>query len=473
MKSDLFGHASERTASIPHPDKALRRPGRVDRPADTVSTVTDDREFPEATAAANPVPQALLDHLAAGWIDIEPAPAAPDPRCAAWADRRRRLSAQFPDRTLVIPAGGEIVRNGTTTYHFRPASDHVYLCGATAPDSVLVIRPGGESELYTPAPHERGTHEWFTDAARSELWAGPQPRLDALEEQLGLPVRPLSTLDASLRDAPEPPDVAVAVARMRLVKDSFEIASLREAAAASLLAHRELEAALPEAIAGGGEKWLEGTFLRRCSVSGNGPGYWPIVGAGDHACILHWHRNDGPVHADDLVLVDAAVEGHDLYTADVTRTYAASGRMGSAQQAVYDVVLAAHDAAIASVAPGIGFHDPQDVGWDVLVDGLIELGVLRPSQRGVALDPDTMLHRRYTLHRMSHHLGLDVHDSQLVASEYRSGRLEPGMVFTIEPGLYFRSNDETVPPALRGIGVRIEDDILCTPDGADVLTREE
>ena len=447
------------------------------RPGERLRRTPCPQRVPSGTvrgvSSANPVPEPLLAFLSTGWADHSAPPVEPDRRIGAWRSRRERLAAVFPDRTIVVRAGSEVTRNSTTTYTFRAHSDFIYLCGAAEPDAVLVVHPGGGAELFVHAPHRRGAMEWFTDPARSPLWAGPQPEPEELSIRLGLTVRALTELPAALL-ADEAPgfgaEVSRAVARLRLVKDTFEIDSLRRAADASRLGHAELEQALPEAIRGGGERWLEGTFLRRCSASGNGPGYWPIVGAGPHACVLHWHRNDGPVRAGDVVLVDAAVEGHDFYTADITRTYPASGSFTAAQQSVFDVVQAAHDAAIASIRPGDAFHDSQDVAWGVLVDGLVDLGVFRASQRAEALDPTTMLHRRYTLHRTSHHLGLDVHDCQAIAAEYRSGSLEPGMVFTIEPGLYLQENDETVPAHLRGIGVRVEDDVLCTADGCDVLT---
>lgn len=425
-------------------------------------------------AAANPVPERLLQFLAHGWTDPQAETPSPDPRVGVWADRRRRVAAQFPDTAVVVRAGHEVVRNATTTYTFRAHSDFVYLCGAAAPDAVLVIHPGGDSEMFVHTPHARGAVEWFTDPARSPLWAGPQPEPAELSARYGIAVRGLDSLPAEYRAANSDPkhdaEVSRAIARLRLIKDEFEIASLIEAARASLLGHAELRSEIPRAIESGGERWLEGTFLRRCSTSGNGPGYWPIVGAGAHSCVLHWHRNDGPVRPGDVVLVDAAVEGHDHYTADITRTYPTGASFTPAQQAVVDIVQAAHDAAIASIRPGQGFHDSQDVAWEVLVDGLIDLGVFRPEQRSEALDPQLLLHRRYTLHRTSHQLGLDVHDCQVIVNEYREGAVQPGMVFTIEPGLYLQENDETVPPALRGIGVRIEDDVWCTDTGAVVLT---
>jgi len=425
-------------------------------------------------AATNPIPERLLTFLSSGWAEPErPTPTA-DRRVAAWHDRRRRLSAALGDTAIAIGAGREVVRNATTTYSFRAHSDFVYLCGAALPDAVLVIHPGGDAELFAHTPHPRGAVEWFTDPARSPLWAGPQPEPAELSVRYGLTVRPLAELPDELRPERAAPatrtEITKAVARLRLIKDDFEVASLRAAAAASLIGHEELRAEIPRAIADGGERWLEGTFLRRCSASGNGPGYWPIVGAGAHSCILHGHRNDGPVRNGDAVLVDAAVEGHDHYTADITRTYPTGERFTSAQQAVVDIVQAAHDAAIASISPGAAFHDSQDIAWGVLVDGLIDLGIFAADRRNEALDPTTMLHRRYTLHRTSHQLGLDVHDCQSIVDEYRAGTVEPGMVFTIEPGLYLQEHDETVPAHLRGIGVRIEDDVLCTPAGAEVLT---
>ncbi len=424
-------------------------------------------------ATANPVPEPLLRFLSDGWAAVERETPTQDRRAGAWQERRARLSSQFPDRTIVIRAGHEVTRNSTTTYSFRAHSDFIYLCGAAEPDAVLVIHPAGDAELFVHAPYRLGEIEWFTDPSRSPLWAGPQVEPEELALRLGITVRALAAMPPSYAvpdDAAFDTEVSRSVARLRLVKDAFEVESLRAAAAASLLGHAELRASIPEAIREGGERWLEGTFLRRCSASGNGPGYWPIVGAGPHSCILHWHRNDGPVRNGDVVLVDAAVEGTDHYTADITRTYPTGDAFTGAQQSVYDIVQAAHDAAIASIRPGSAFHDSQDVAWATLVDGLIDLGVFRPGQRAEALDPDTMLHRRYTLHRTSHHLGLDVHDCQVIAAEYRAGTLVPGMVFTIEPGLYLQANDETVPEHLRGIGVRIEDDILCTADGCDILT---
>ena len=190
-------------------------------------------------ASANPVPERLLAFLADNWADpARPTPVA-DPRVGAWAERRRRLSEAFPDRTLVVRAGHEVVRNATTTYAFRAHSDFIYLCGAAEPDAVLVIHPGGGSQLFVHTPHARCAVEWFTDPARSPLWAGPQAEPEELAARLGIEVLPLTSLPDEYRathaDATFDHEVSRAAARLRLLKDPFEVESLRAAASASLV----------------------------------------------------------------------------------------------------------------------------------------------------------------------------------------------------------------------------------------------
>ena len=196
-----------------------------------------------------------------------------------------------------------------------------------------------------------------------------------------------------------------------------------------------------------------------------------IAAAGAHACTLHWIRNDGVVGAEDLVLIDAGVEVDSLYTADVTRTLPASGRFSEPQRRVYEAVLAAADAAMAEVRPGAAIRDVHLAAMRVIADRLAQWGLL-PVPVEEALDPKRGgQHRRWMVHGTSHHLGLDVHDcARLVRSAYVEDPLAPGMVITVEPGLYFRSDDLLVPEELRGIGVRIEDDVLVTSDGAENLS---
>ena len=215
---------------------------------------------------------------------------------------------------------------------------------------------------------------------------------------------------------------------------------------------------------------MEGTFNRRARADGNTVGYDTIAASGAHACILHWTRNDGAVQPGDLILIDAGVEVDSLYTADITRTLPVSGTFTEVQRLVYDAVLEAADAAFAIVTPGITFRDVHATAMAVIARKTAEWGFL-PVSAEESLQPDRQFHRRYMVHGTSHHLGLDVHDCAKARRElYLDGTVQAGMVFTIEPGLYFQADDLTVPEEFRGIGVRIEDDILVTQDGAENLS---
>ncbi|MER7370810.1 M24 family metallopeptidase, partial [Nonomuraea wenchangensis] len=212
---------------------------------------------------------------------------------------------------------------------------------------------------------------------------------------------------------------------------------------------------------------------RRCpgaSAYGNGPGYASIVGSGPHAATLHWERCDGPVLPDELLLLDLGVEVTSHYTADVTRTFPASGRFSPAQRQVHDLVERAHRAGLAAVGPGRPFTDFHHAAMEVIAHGLADWGLL-PVSVDEALSDGGQHHRRYLVCGIGHHLGLDVHDCAGAREEsYHGALLAPGMVLTVEPGLYFHAHDLTVPPELRGIGVRLEDDLLVTPGGARVLS---
>jgi Xaa-Pro aminopeptidase len=218
------------------------------------------------------------------------------------------------------------------------------------------------------------------------------------------------------------------------------------------------------------ERAIEAAFWSRARIEANDVGYLTIAAAGDHACTLHWTHNDGRLSPGELLLLDAGVECDSLYTADVTRTLPISGRFSPEQRTIYDLVWEAQRAGIEAVSPGNDFLEPGRRAARILAQGLIDLGILKVSL-DEALDPDRLLHRRYTLHGVSHMLGLDVHDcANAREEEYRYGRLREGMVLTVEPGLYFQPDDGTVPERFRGIGVRIEDDIAVTSEGAENLS---
>jgi Xaa-Pro aminopeptidase len=219
-----------------------------------------------------------------------------------------------------------------------------------------------------------------------------------------------------------------------------------------------------------GERLVEGTFNRRARADGNTVGYDTIAASGPHACILHWTRNDGPVVDGDVILLDAGIELESYYTADITRTLPIGGTFTEVQRRVYEAVREAADAAFAIVRPGIRFREIHAEAMKVIAAKTAEWGLL-PVSAEESLEPEAQYHRRYMVHGTSHHLGIDVHDcAQARRDLYLDGVLEPGMVFTIEPGLYFQPDDLSVPEQYRGIGVRIEDDILVTEQGAENLS---
>ena len=272
------------------------------------------------------------------------------------------------------------------------------------------------------------------------------------------------------------PDVQLArfASVLRMRKDTWEVAQMRDACAATARAFEEVVAAFPEAIARGrGERWIEGTFNRAARHAGNGVGYDSICAAADHANTLHWIRNTGDVRDGDLVLIDAGVEVESLFTADITRTLPANGTFTPTQRAVYEAVLAAQEAGIAAARPGSKFKDVHAAAIRVIAEHLYEWGLL-PDGVDVeaSLDKDGgQYHRRWMVHGTSHHLGIDVHDCALALREdYMEADLAAGMILTVEPGLYFKADDLLVPEEYRGIGVRIEDDILVTEEGCEVLS---
>ena len=243
--------------------------------------------------------------------------------------------------------------------------------------------------------------------------------------------------------------------------------SWRKAVAATVSGFERVVRELPRATAHRrGERVVEATFDGHAREEGNAVGYETIAAAGPHATTLHWIANDGPVRPGDLLLLDAGVEVESLYTADLTRTLPVSGAFSEVQRRVYDVVLEAADAAFAAVRPGSTLREVHTAAMGVIELRLNDWGIVPPSA-----DPEAALYRRWMVHSTSHHLGLDVHDCASVKRDvYLDGPLRPGMVFTVEPGLYFKEDDLAVPEDLRGIGIRIEDDVLVTADGAENLS---
>jgi Xaa-Pro aminopeptidase len=423
-----------------------------------------------------------------GWGDRElDLPAHPITSYAA--ARRQRLAEAFPGERLVLPAGGYKVRSYDTDYRFRPDTAHTYFCGNQTSDAVLVVEDG-ESVLYARPRSERTTDEFFRDRQYGELWVGRRPSLKEISDSLGLEVRHIDRLNDDLSrggktrvhrgvsaavdglvaaDESRDSDFARVASEMRLVKDDWEVAELQTACDITTLGFTDSVAEWDRVLEFG-ERWVEGTFFRRARAMGNDIGYDSIVGGGAHATTLHWIDNTGPITPGELVLLDMGVEGHNLYTADVTRTLPIDGTFTSLQRELYDLVYAAQEAGIKAVRPGAPFLAAHNAAMVVLAHGLESLKLL-PCSAEEALDPDSKVYARWTLHGVSHMLGMDVHDCGQASTDiYPKGDLAEGMVLTVEPGLYFQADDLLVPEEMRGIGIRIEDDILVTADGSRNLS---
>ncbi|MFI6444948.1 aminopeptidase P family protein [Kitasatospora sp. NPDC050543] len=444
----------------------------------------------------------VSDELAAsmksGWADTELRGLEPLPQSPYAAARRARLSAAYPGERLVIPAGNLRVRANDTEYNFRAASEYVHLTGDQTEDAVLVAEPTGATGhdfgLYLRPRSNRENGEFWLDGY-GELWVGRRHSLGEAEQLLGLPARDVRKAAEELTAATPAPtrlvrgydaglEAALAdvldeekdaefkefLSGLRLVKDEFEIGELRAACAATVNGFTDAVRELSQAVATS-ERWIEGTFWRRARVEGNDVGYGSICAAGPHATTLHWVRNDGDVRPGELLLLDAGVETHTLYTADVTRTLPINGRFNELQRKIYQAVYDAQEAGIAAVRPGGRFRDFHDASQRVLAERLLAWGLLDASVYDVEKVLELGLQRRWTLHGTGHMLGLDVHDCAHSRREVHvDALLEPGMVLTVEPGLYFQQDDLTVPEEYRGIGIRIEDDILVTAEGNENLS---
>jgi Xaa-Pro aminopeptidase len=449
------------------------RPAYSDRVSEQTESVTGPENAGPKTESHDPaVPEAYAAFMRTGWGERElDLPTHP---IAEYAEARRaRLAEAFPGERLVLPAGTYKVRANDTDYRFRPDTAHTYFTGNQTSDAVLVIESGsdgvGEAVLYARPRATRDTDEFFRDRQYGELWAGRRPSAHEISDSLGIEVRHVQDLpsfqdDRKTRDITTDEDLARVASELRLTKDEWEVGELQEACDITTLGFedsvREWDRVLEF-----GERWIEGTFFRRARAMGNDIGYDSIVGGGSHATTLHWIDNTGPITPGQLVLLDMGVEGKNLYTADVTRTLPVDGRFTPLQRDLYDLVFNAQQAGIEAIRPGAPFLAAHNAAMTILAHGLSDLGLL-PVSAEEALDPESKVYARWTLHGTSHMLGMDVHDCGRASVDiYPKGDLAEGMVLTVEPGLYFQEDDLLVPEELRGIGIRIEDDILVTADG--------
>lgn len=413
---------------------------------------------------------------------------------AITAARRASLLRAMGDGVAVVPTSPERIRNRDSHYPYRHDSYFFYLTGFTEPEAALVL-VGGAAPRAILFCRERNVEREIWDGdrlgperARERFGFDEAHPIGALDEQLpallenqpalfaplgGDPewdaraMRWLNAVRAKSRAGIEAPerihDVRALLDEMRLVKDAHELACMRRAASISVDAHRRaMQATRPGRFEYEIEAELLYAFRRRGAQF---PAYWPIVAGGGSACTLHYVANDARLADGTLLLIDAGCE-LDGYAADITRTFPVNGRFTRAQRDVYEIVLAAQQAAIDQVRAGSGWNEPHDAAVRILAQGMLDLKLL-PGSLDEVLEKET--YKRFYMHRTGHWLGLDVHD----AGEYkRSGlwrTLKPGMTLTVEPGLYIRAADD-VPAPLHDIGVRIEDDVAVTAQGCEVLT---
>lgn len=400
----------------------------------------------------------------------------------------------------IIPTATTKVRNSDSDFRFRPTSDFWYLTGFNEPDACLVLLPAaGEqparSVLYL---RERDKEREVWDGRRLGLERAPAmlgvdearditrlweelPALLASREQIvwrfgddvssdRKMLETYETLRARARGLILPPiallDPAPFLHEMRLIKSDAEMKHMRKAAVLTAHAHRDLMAL---AAPGVNECELEAFLDNRYRSNGStGAAYGHICAGGGNACILHYIENDQPLQDGDLVLIDSGAEWN-FYAADITRTFPVNGTFTDDQRALYDIVLRAELASIEAVKPGASFDAIHEASLHVIVDGLIELGLISGTRAEVL---DNGAYRAFFMHKTSHWLGLDVHDCGRYVRDGASRLLEPGMVLTVEPGIYVDPENEEVDARWRGIGIRIEDDILVTATGYDVLTAD-
>lgn len=439
-----------------------------------------------------PTPDNFSNFMHANWANIPLTDLGTAPAAELCKARRKVLSEAFKGIRVIIPSGEDKVRANDTYYLYRPGSAYVYYTGVQGveanPDACLILEPNGDSHdeiLFIMPRSTRDTDAFYRDARYGELWVGRRFTTEEAQARYQIPTKSVtelseflnnkkpsailrdedSKLDAILEKSEKDDELKVFASEQRLIKDAYEIDQIQKSVDASIKGFEDVVHNFKKAIATNrGERVVEGTFYTRARLEGNGLGYNTIAAAGNHACHLHWERNDGPLTEGELLLLDAGVEIDSFYTADVTRTLPINGKFTESQRELYKLTLAAQQAGIDAVKPGVTFAEINKACFEVLTKGIIEMGVLKCSLEE-AMAPENTFYRRWTLHGVSHMLGLDVHDCAQARKENYIGPVKPGMVLTVEPGFYIQPDDEMFAPEFRGIGIRIEDDVLVTETG--------
>ncbi len=410
--------------------------------------------------------------------------------------RRRRLMKMMGRGAIaILPAVPEKSRNGDVSYHYRPDSDFYYLTGFAEPDAVAVLIPGRPQAEYVlfvrdrdpvretwdgrragpeGATRDYGADDAFPIGDIDDILPGLMENCSRVYYTMGLHpefdqrvIGWVNGLKARARTGVQPPQEFVALDHllhdMRLFKSRPELDAMRRAASIAVAAHKR---AMRFVRPGRMEYEVMAELLHEFHRSRADISYHPIVGGGANSCILHYHENDAELKEGDLLLIDAGCE-YELYASDITRTFPVSGRFTPEQRAIYEIVLDAQRAAIEKTRPGNHWNEPHDAAVRVITQGLVKLGLLKGKTPNLIRDG---AYRTFFMHRTGHWLGMDVHD----VGDYKLGEqwrvLEPGMVLTVEPGIYIPAGTKGVPKRWWNIGIRIEDDVAVTKDGNEVLT---
>jgi len=446
-----------------------------------------------------PIADAMTEFMKVGWAPSPLTGVNPHPSIPFTKIRREKLSKQYPGSRLIFPSGSLKVRSNDSDYPFRAHSAYSWFTGIVAsdcvPDSIFVMEPNGSGHdalLFIHPRSPRDSDEFYKNTRYGEFWVGRRMTLEETETKYALKVQQIESIEEFLANKKdtliirgEDKNIDQLVAEneekekeflnftslMRVVKDQYEIDEMQKAIDASVRGFADMVRVFPAATSvPRGERVIESAFYGRARLEGNDLGYPSIVASGAHACVLHWIKNDGDVLPGDLILIDAGVEVESHYTADITRTFPINGKFTEAQRKIYMIVYKAQQAGIAAVKPGAKFKDFHNACMVEIAKGAAELGVLPVSVED-SLKPEGGLHRRWQFHGSGHHLGIDVHDCAHARKEqYAEAVLEAGMILTVEPGFYIQPDDTLFPEEYRGVGVRIEDDILVTESGAKILS---
>ena len=412
-----------------------------------------------------------------------------------FAKRRHSLMRMMAKGSIaILPSAPARIRNRDVEYPYRQDSNFYYLTGFAEPEAVLVLVPGreqGECIIFcrdqdpareawdgkraTPAGviEDFGADDAFPIDDIDDILPGIVEQCDRVFYTMGAHTDFDSKLIGWVTElrsrggGTHAPDELIALDHLlhdlRLFKSRSEVSAMRKSAKIAVGAHRR---AMAHCKPGMTEYELEAEYIHEFRRNGVGCSYQPIVGGGVNACTLHYVQNDQPLHDGDLVLADVGCE-YDYYASDITRTWPINGRFSTEQRLIYDIVLQAHSAAIEQVAPGRHWNEPHDAAVRAITKGLQRVGLLKGDLRSLI---SKQKYRKFFMHRTGHWLGMDVHDvgDYKVSDQWRL--LEPGMVLTVEPGIYI-PDIPGVPKKWRGIGVRIEDDVVVTSTGNEVLTR--